>query len=72
MHPRKCGCIIVENTKKLEAYMTNVDAVKALKDIKTYAQAHSLDALDYAIKVLEKLEKDGVKNPLENSAKEGK
>lgn len=52
--------------------MTNVEAVKALKDIKTYAQAHSLDALDYAIKVLEKLEKDGVKNPLEDSAKEGK
>ncbi|MBS7261575.1 MAG: hypothetical protein MJ185_09840 [Treponema sp.] len=50
--------------------MTNVEAVKALKDIKTYAQAKSLDALDYAIKVLEKLEKDGVKAPLES--KEGK
>lgn len=44
--------------------MTNLDAVKALNDIKTYAQANALDALDYAIKVLEKLEKDGVKDPL--------
>lgn len=51
--------------------MTNVEAVKALKDIKTYAQANALDALEYAIKVLEKLEKDGIKNPLE-SKKEGK
>jgi len=50
--------------------MTNAEAVKALKDIKTYAQANALDALDYAIKVLEKLEKDGTKNPAES--KEGK
>lgn len=52
--------------------MTNMDAVKALKDIKTYAQANALDALDYAIKVLEKLEKDGIKEPLETKEKEGK
>ncbi|MCF0242232.1 MAG: hypothetical protein HUK25_06305 [Treponema sp.] len=48
--------------------MTNVDAIKALNDIKTYAQANALDALEYAIKILEKLEKDGIKEPL----KEGK
>ncbi|MCQ2574070.1 MAG: hypothetical protein MJ182_09250 [Treponema sp.] len=52
--------------------MTNVEAIKALKDIKTYAQANALDALDYAIKVLEKLDKDGINNPLENSEKDGK
>jgi len=50
--------------------MTNAEAIKALTDIKTYAQAQSLDALDYAIKVLEKLEKEEKTKPLES--KEGK
>ena len=44
--------------------MTNKDAVKALKQIKTYCDAELLDELDYAIQVIEKLEKDGISNPL--------
>ena len=50
--------------------MNNIEAAKTLNDIKTYAQANALDALDYAIKVLEKLENEGNKTPLEE--KEGK
>ena len=45
--------------------MTNETALKALRQIKTYCSASQLDELEYAISVLEKLEKDGVKNPLE-------
>ncbi len=45
--------------------MTNEKAIKALEQMKTYVSANSLDELDYAIEVLKKLEKDGVKNPLE-------
>ncbi|MCH5293151.1 MAG: hypothetical protein J1E07_05425 [Treponema sp.] len=45
--------------------MTNEKALKALRQIKTYCSASQLDELEYAISVLEKLEKDGVKNPLE-------
>ncbi len=44
--------------------MTNEKAIKALKQIKTYVTASSLDELDYAIAVLEKLAADGVENPL--------
>ena len=44
--------------------MTNKDAVKALKQIKTYCDAELLDELDYAIQVIEKLEKDGISAPL--------
>lgn len=44
--------------------MTNEKAIKALKEIKTYCAATSLDALEYVIQVMEKLEKDGVKEPL--------
>ena len=39
-------------------------AVKALQQIKTYCSATQLEELDYAIEVLEKLEKDGIKDPL--------
>jgi hypothetical protein len=35
-----------------------------LRQIKTYCSATQLEELDYAIEVLEKLEKDGVKEPL--------
>lgn len=44
--------------------MTNFEVIKALKQIKTYCAANSLDELDYAISVIEKLEKDGISNPL--------
>ncbi len=44
--------------------MTNNEVIKVLKDIKTYANRDSLEALAYAIEVLEKLEKGGVKEPL--------
>lgn len=45
--------------------MTNKEVVKALEQIKTYADVHQLDEIDYAISVLKKLEKDGITNPLE-------
>jgi len=44
--------------------MTNEEAIKALKEIKTYCAAAQLDKLDYVVSVMEKLEKDGVKDPL--------
>lgn len=44
--------------------MTNEEAIEALKQIKTYTAASLLDELDYVIKVMEKLEKDGIKEPL--------
>lgn len=45
--------------------MTNEEVIKALKQIKTYTAASLLDEIDYAINVLAKLEKEGVKNPLD-------
>ena len=45
--------------------MTNEKALKALQQIKTYCSPTQLEELDYAIEVLEKLEKDGIKDPLE-------
>ena len=44
--------------------MTNEKALNALRQIKTYCSATQLEELDYAIDVLEKLEKDDIKNPL--------
>ncbi len=44
--------------------MTNKESIEALKQIKTYTAASLLDQIDYAISVLEKLEEDGVKDPL--------
>ena len=44
--------------------MNNENAIKALEQVKTYVSANSLDELDYAIEVLKKLEKEGVKDPL--------
>lgn len=49
-----------------EKVMNNVRAVMALNDLKVYASSHALDALDYAIAVLEKLEEAGIKKPLES------
>lgn len=45
--------------------MTNLRAVTALNDLKIYASSRSLEALEYAIEVLEKLEEAGIENPLE-------
>ncbi len=46
--------------------MTNCRAIKALGEVKLYANSRSLDAVNYAIAVLEKLEEAGIKNPLES------
>ena len=56
--------------------MTNNEVLDALKKIKTYCAADLLDKLNYAIAIVEKLESDGVKNPLKTDfkslSKEGK
>ena len=44
--------------------MTIEETVKALKQIRVSTAATVLEELDYAIEVLEKLEKAGVKDPL--------
>lgn len=44
--------------------MENTNAITALKQVRTYCSAEALDALGYAIEVLEKLERDGIKSPL--------
>lgn len=54
-----------------EKTMNNVRAAMALNDLKVYANSHALDALNYAIAVLEKLEESGIKHPLVNLEKEG-
>ena len=45
--------------------MTNEKVIEALQQIRTYCTAAQLDSLDYVIEVMKKLEKDGVKKPLE-------
>ena len=45
--------------------MTNEKVIEALQQIRTYCTAAQLDSLDYVIEVMKKLDKDGVKNPLE-------
>lgn len=49
-----------------EKVMNNVKAVQALRDVKVYANTPAVDALDYAIAVLEKLEQAGIKEPLKS------
>ncbi len=44
--------------------MTNQQAVKGLKTIKTYCSSTLLEELEYAIKVIEKLESEGISEPL--------
>ena len=44
--------------------MTNEKALKAMQQIKTYCAATQLDELEYVISVLEKLQKDGITDPL--------
>lgn len=53
-----------------EKNMDNVRAVMALNDLKVYANSHALEALNYAIAVLEKLEEVGIKAPLTSLKKE--
>lgn len=45
--------------------MTNEKAIEALQAIRTYCTAEQLESLDYVIEVMKKLDKDGVKKPLE-------
>jgi hypothetical protein len=49
-----------------EKVMNNQRAIFALSDLRMYASSHSLDAIDYAIEVLQKLEAAGIKKPLES------
>ena len=44
--------------------MTNREAIDSLRKIKTYTAAGLLDVIEYLIKVLEKLDKEGVTDPL--------
>ncbi len=44
--------------------MTNKEVLEALRQIKTYCAADSLDKLNYAIAVIEKLDNDGISNPI--------
>lgn len=45
--------------------LDNIKLLKALDTIKTYCAPTLLDELDYTIKIIEKLERDGIKDPLE-------
>jgi hypothetical protein len=49
-----------------EKEMNNQRAIYALSDLRMYASSHSLDAIDYVIEVLQKLENAGIKNPLKS------
>lgn len=49
-----------------EKVMNNQRAIYALSDLRMYASSRSLDAIDYAIEVLQKLENAGIKNPLKS------
>ncbi|MCR4713440.1 MAG: hypothetical protein K5751_03570 [Treponemataceae bacterium] len=44
--------------------MTNEKIIEALQQIRTYCTAPQLTSLDYVIEVIKKLDKDGVKDPL--------
>ena len=56
--------------------MTNKTVIDALKQLKIYCAADLLDKLNYAIAIFEKLDNDGVNNPLKTDftviSKEGK
>lgn len=45
--------------------MTNEKVIEELLEIRTYCTAPQLDSLNYVIEVMKKLDKDGVKKPLE-------
>ncbi len=55
-----------------EKTMTNQRAIRALNDLKVYASSRSLDAVNYAIAVLGKLEEAGVEQPLKSLTPKGK
>ena len=55
---------LVIEYRKEDYKMTNEKALKALQQIKTYCSATQLDELEYVISVLEKLQKDGITDPL--------
>ena len=60
-----CLKFALQTFYKTGGIMTNEKAIKALRQIKTYGAATMLDELDYVLQVMEKLEKSGIKNPLE-------
>lgn len=47
------------------SFMTNEKVIEELLEIRTYCTAPQLDSLNYVIEVMKKLDKDGVKKPLE-------
>ena len=49
--------------------MTNVQVIKELTNLKPYCSATSLDVVEYAIKVFQKLENCGISEPLETEFK---
>ena len=49
--------------------MTNENAINSLEKIRTQCAADLLDALEYVIDVMKKLEADGVKDPLNTDFK---
>ena len=49
--------------------MTNVQVIKELTNLKTYCSATSLDVVEYAIKVFQKLENFGSSERLETEFK---
>ena len=44
--------------------MSNEKALKALNQIKTYVPSTQVEEFDYVVEVIKKLEKDGIKDPL--------
>lgn len=52
--------------------MTNDKALKALRHIKNYCSASELEELNYVISVIEKLNKDGIDDPLNTDFKKFK
>ena len=59
-YSKKTCAIIYAGGKNMEIEK----AVKALQQIKTYCSATQLDELEFTISVLEKLQKDGITDPL--------
>lgn len=55
--------------------MDNEKVIKGLKQMKTYCSSNLVDILNYAIQVFQKLEIEGIKEPLDtdfSKIKEGK
>ena len=60
----RASCTTANAVFLKEVAMTNKEVLDALRQIKTYCAAGSLDKLNYAIKVIEKLDNDGIEKPL--------